>query len=429
MKQFKITRKVAVFLLAAIMVITMTATVFAIAIMDEDGNIIENEVLEGGIVPMMGELDWDYDNYDYLDSEHGFFVFTPSYRSETGEVVEFWQNDHAETEFVRIRIHLENDEYTHADFLVDNNTFVMGEEPALGDTITGFFDTNMPMIMIYPPQYNTVVLVNRAENLPRVIVARFNEEWVSSDEQFHLRLNEDTPISFQGGDVFEGDISELVGRKLVVEFTVSHRNIPETIPNPQKVTVLYERAVHPTLNLDEGWGEGWDENFDFAYDAIGHSYNVYDTAVVNDVWQSVEWHGFATVGEIDWSAYDIIITINGLSLGVPNAQAKAVDDSELPNFVPLRAITEMLGFTPVWNAETKSIKVNSPHGEISLRVGDPYYAIQSPSGVLSTFTLDAPVIIDGSTYVPIRFFRDVFGFNNAWWEGGNVSLDNAERME
>jgi len=404
MKNFK---KVTAILFTVTMVFAMSVTALAIAIIDEDGNIIqENEPLPGGIVPLMDELDLNGEQND-------FFQNFPAFESVTGEVAEFLQNDNME--FIRIRRAYQGEyegEYGYFDFVIDNNTFIMGEAPEVGDTIMGFYDTSLPVPMIYPPQHTAVVLVNHDEDLPRVIVDRFNDEWISSGNQFRLNINEDTEIVFPGGDVFEGDKEELIGRKLVVEFTISHRDIPETIPNPQRITVLYERAVHPTIDID------WD------YDGYDNGYGI--SAFDNDLWQDFEWQGHDLTEDIDWSEYDIIITINGLSQGVPNARYATMGESELPNYVPLRAITEMLGFTPEWNAERREITVGSPRGEITLRIGSPYYSIEYVS---FTYTLDPPVIINNMTYVPVLFFREVFGFNNAWWAGGNISLDNSERME
>ncbi|MCL1844200.1 MAG: copper amine oxidase N-terminal domain-containing protein [Defluviitaleaceae bacterium] len=389
MKNFKnsrVLRKAGAFIIAAVMMITSAITASGIAIIDEDGNIIqENEHLEGGIMTLAGELDFDFDFEEFPNF--------PAFGKVTGEVTELWENDFTGGEFVRIRRALEGyyeGQYSYFDFLIDGNSFVMGQAPETGDVITGFFDANVPVTMIYPPQHTAVVIVNRADDLPRVIVDRFDEDWVSSDNLFRLNINDDTEIIFQGGDSFEGDTEELIGRKLVVEFSVSHRDIPETIPNPDKITVLYERAVHPGIEIDWSFGD-------------------YE--------------------ETDWSGYDIVITMDGVSFGVPGANHATVGDSIFPNYVPLRAITEILGFVPEWNAETREITVDGLRGEITFRVDMPYYAVVSPTGAASTYTLDPPIIINDITYVPVRFFRDVFGFNNAWWTGGNISLDNEEIME
>lgn len=330
------------------------------------------------------------------ENELGFVAGAelPAFGSATGEVVEFWQNDLAGTGLIRIR----RAEVGYFDFIVDANTFLLGREIEIGDKITGFFDNYAAVAMIYPPRHMAVVLLNRGEDTsPRIIVDRFDENWISSANQFRLNIGEETEIVFQGGDAFEGEIVELIGRKLVVEFFVSHRDIPETIPNPVKITILYERAVHPTIEIDRDY----------------------------DPWHSVLWWS----EDSDPANYDIIITLFGMARGVPNARHATLDGSEFPNYVPLRPIAEILGFATSWNAARREITVGSPRGEIRMQAGSRYYTLTTPAGITITTTLDAPRIIGGRTYVPLQFFSEIFGFNNAWWSDGNVALDNFERME
>jgi len=416
------------FLLAVIMVFAMTATALAIAIIDEDGNIIqENEPLPGGIVPLMGDLELDLD-FDGEVTSFPAFGFTP------GEVVEFWKNEIADTEFIRIRhaVPVPDDEegpqYSYTDFGIDSNTFIMGEFPEIGDTITGFFDNNRPMIMIYPPQHIAVVIVNRTEDLPRIIVDRFDDEWISSCRQFRLNISDETEIVFQGGDKFEGDPEELIGRKLVVEFMISHRDIPETIPNPQKIIVLYERAVHPIIEIDPDLLEK---------DIV---FNDDEDLVLFDPWDKIEWSG--TEG-VDWNNYEIIITINGLSRGVPNARVAYVTNTTSYNiadayregtlvYVPLRAITELLGFVPEWNAERPwalYVTIDGPLGKISLSTTTNEYELTTQNGIVMKYTMPPPLLHNDRTYVPLEFFREIYGFTNAWFEGGQVHLDNSPQME
>jgi len=429
MKKTKRFKAITAFALAAILMLAVATTAFAIAIFDEDGNIIENEPLPGGIMTLditLGDEDFDWGG-----------IVWPAFGSVSGEVVEFWQNDGNGQEFIRIQRSLGDfdadleGQYSYFDFSLDANTHKMGEEIAIGDTILGFYDNMVPVPMIYPPQHVAVLLVNRDGDLPRIIVDRFDENWVSSAQQFHLKINEDTPIYFQGGDEFTGEISELIGRKLVVEFTISHRNIPETIPAPQKITVLYERAIHPNITIDSEWNENvppniefdWDDYFGFENGGV-YAFPIMETGTPD--WSRIPWRG----EDSDWSKYAIIITIDGQSRGVPNASVLTIGDSDFPNYVPLRAITEMMGFTPQWHTGTRGVTVDSPRGIITMTIGQNYYTLTLADGLALTYLLDdAPILVGGRTYVPLRFFRDVFGFNNAWWAGGNIALDNYERME
>ncbi|MCL1862045.1 MAG: copper amine oxidase N-terminal domain-containing protein [Defluviitaleaceae bacterium] len=373
------------FIITALMVLAMATTAFADAIIDEYGNIIqENEVLEGGIMTLAGDIG-DFD-----------FVPFPAFGSVAGEVVEIG-------DFIKISI-----DDTHTNLIVDDNTFFHGEKPEVGDTIIGFFDNNLPMAMIYPPQHTAVAIVNT--DVIRIILDRFDEEWISSGQQFRLNIEEDTPIYFQDGSAFEGEKEELIGRKLLVQFARSHRDIPETIPSPELITVLFERAVPPMQEIDYDFGI-WD-------------------AAVNDPWLmmaiNLNWYGQEIT---DPSAYNIIITINDVARGIQGASPTTVGEYYFPNYLPLRAISEALGFEPQWNAADREITIGTPHGQATFRLDIPYYAVVSSEGVASTHAMPAPVSIDGHTYVPFAFFRDIFGFPNVWFEGGTIFLDNGERME
>ncbi|MCL2456791.1 MAG: copper amine oxidase N-terminal domain-containing protein [Defluviitaleaceae bacterium] len=391
-----------IFLATMIFIFATATSAFAIAVFDENGNIIENEPLEGGIVTLMLDLGADFETETESGSEPK--IMPQLFGSVTGDVEEISEH------FVRIKSAGAGDfadQLFPVIFVLDENTFLFGKPFAPGDKITGFFTT--PAGMMNPPTFTPLAIVNHAEKPEhsRFILDRFDENWLSGDGKFRLNIGDKTKIQFQNGDAFEGEKSELVGRKLLVEFSISHRDFPETIPNPENIVVLYERAVHPIGEIDWDFEE---ENF-----------------FENDIWSAIEWDGYPHDAR-DWSPYDIIITINGLSRGVPDAKFATVGDSVFPNYVPLRAIAEMFGFSPNWNDATKAIHMKSPRGDIALRMGMAQYDLATPEGLAETYTLDMPIIIDGRTYVPLNFFSEVFGFNNAFFEGGNIFLDNFEKM-
>ena len=69
--------------------------------------------------------------------------------------------------------------------------------------------------------------------------------------------------------------------------------------------------------------------------------------------------------------------------------------------VPLRLAAEALGFTVSWDDKTKTASVENENGRHSVSIGQDVYAY---------FSLEAaPVIVDGSTYVPLSFFETELG--------------------
>lgn len=167
-----------------------------------------------------------------------------NYYSFTGTVKEI--TDHSRVEGTKYVL-VENEEGQIANLVVSKDTYILdGEEIEVGSVITGFYDANAPMLMIYPPQYNTeVVVVNNKDT--NIKVDRFDENLVSADNGLKLKISDKTEIVLQDGTDFEG---KLENRKLVVLYGPSTRSIPAQT-TPDKVVVLFEKAVPPILELTE----------------------------------------------------------------------------------------------------------------------------------------------------------------------------------
>lgn len=73
--------------------------------------------------------------------------------------------------------------------------------------------------------------------------------------------------------------------------------------------------------------------------------------------------------------------------------------------VPIRIITEALGGKVDWNGATKEVTLSSNDKEIKMTIGK----------TLEKYGV-APVIIDGRTFVPVRFVADELGAEVAWDE-------------
>ena len=71
--------------------------------------------------------------------------------------------------------------------------------------------------------------------------------------------------------------------------------------------------------------------------------------------------------------------------------------------VPIRIVTETLGGKVDWNGVTKEVTLNIDGKEIKMTIGK----------TLEKYGV-APVIIDGRTFVPVRFVADELGATVAW---------------
>ncbi len=255
-----------------------------------------------------------------------------------------------------------------ANIIVSSNTYIVNNaEIAEGSVITGFYDANAPMIMIYPPQYNAQVIVvgNEDQNIKFDV---FNADLISSDNFLKLNIGENTEIILQDGTRYEG---ELANRKLVVMYGISTKSIPAQT-TPSKVVVLFEKAVPIEVVPEE------------------------NTADISG----------------DVSAMDIIVNNNKIE-----APAAYINEQGTV-MLPLRAISEALGFDVTWNSKLKSITLGKG---ISLTIGKDYYIYMKTSPIqLGT----APTIVNERTFVPIGFFQEVVRVENVNVTNSQIIIGN-----
>ena len=394
------TKKVATVLLALVMTMVLATGVWA----------------QGYIVPVPISDAW----YEQLEQLYPW----PNFGSETGtvtsvELLPQWGDQGADTPD-RFRIRIEIEESRVADFNVIESTFILGDMPQVGDVITGFFNNNMPMILIYPPQYTAVAIVG--SDVMAAYVDRFflqqSGEFLSADGMRRLGIPEGTPVVSQGGQ--DATDWELDGRQLLVIYTIASRSLPPLIFAPEKVVVFYETAVHPIGTIDWDYLE-WEPNPDWYVDSdligiippigeIDWDYPTWDPGV------SLIW------GNDYYFNYDIIVEGQGLYGESP----LVVGDFYWATHVPLRPVLEALGLELHW-----ADGIGTFHGllgQVSFQTLDGTNTF-TVAGETITLPGQALVLHQNRTYVPLAFFRDVVGMNNAYFSSGVVVIDNSERME
>jgi len=102
------------------------------------------------------------------------------------------------------------------------------------------------------------------------------------------------------------------------------------------------------------------------------------------------------------------IFINGVKLA--GAAPVLINGSTM---VPMKVIFENIGATVKWDGANKTITANKDDKTVVLVVGNPAANINGVASPMGS----APVIINGKTYVPLRFSATAFG--------GTVKYDNA----
>ena len=363
---------------------------------------------------------------------------------------------------------------------------ITGVRPAVGDKFTGYYDLSLPMLMIWPPQYQAVAFHINLDDKYTVKVARFdvnsdggNGQLLSDDGELVIHVGEDTVLLQANGEDFIGGAEELAGRALVVLYTVSTRSMPPQT-TPEMIFVLYERAVplpedfepyapasgimvngmmidahEPYLKGDVlmvplravaealGYTVNWEAETRSIYLnnvislSIGKDYYTYARMApitlgtapeITDGLTFVPLSFFKEVMRVTYANYldgvagisdlsDVPILVNGQEIEGPPAYFKGYT-----LMVPLRAVAEALGFTVTWEAETQSVYLNNV---ISLSIGRDYYTYARTAPIELGM---APELTDGLTYVPLSFFTEVAGMNNAYYFEGVIEINSDEPM-
>lgn len=129
---------------------------------------------------------------------------------------------------------LENELGSIVNFVVSPSTYIVDYKTlAVGDRVTGYYNGDAPAILIYPPQFQALVMAKDNSN-QNVKVDFFNNHLVSSDGQLQLNLSPDTQILLTNGQLF----SRYPGnRDLIVYYGPTTRSIPAQT-TPYRIIVL-----------------------------------------------------------------------------------------------------------------------------------------------------------------------------------------------
>lgn len=93
--------------------------------------------------------------------------------------------------------------------------------------------------------------------------------------------------------------------------------------------------------------------------------------------------------------------------------------------VPVRAISESLGATVGWTEATQTVTIRQGGRTVTLRIGSSSATVDG-----RTITLDAPpVIVSGTTYVPVRFVSEALGAKVAWDSYRNTVVISSQPAE
>lgn len=130
-------------------------------------------------------------------------------------------------------ITVQNEDGLIVNFIADPQTyFLHHERVSVGDFITGYYDGDRPVILIYPPQYQALIIVKESP-FERVAVDYFDENLVSSDGLLQLNVSFETQIHLTNGQAFTQSVAE---RNLIVRYGPTTKSIP-ALTSPYEVIV------------------------------------------------------------------------------------------------------------------------------------------------------------------------------------------------
>lgn len=134
----------------------------------------------------------------------------------------------------------------------------------------------------------------------------------------------------------------------------------------------------------------------------------------------------------DTQAMSIALQIDNSNMSV-NGTEKVIDAPPVikdgRTLLPVRAVVEEMGGSVSWDNEAKQATLNHGDNTIVLTIDSQTALLNDEENMIDT----APTIIDGRTFLPIRFIAESFGYAVEWNEENktvfiNSVTDNTEEV-
>lgn len=136
-------------------------------------------------------------------------------------------------ECCRQMITIQNADGIH-NFIISPDTYVVDMvKMRVGMTVTAFYDANLPIPLIYPPQYQAAV-VGRSHVNETMLISYFDENLLAQDESLRLNISRATEVITSNGQEYVCPIGDNV---LIVYYAVTTKSIPPQT-TPRKIIVM-----------------------------------------------------------------------------------------------------------------------------------------------------------------------------------------------
>jgi len=320
--------------------------------------------------------------------------YTPNFISFRGIISRVEIPETVDVGYTKV-ILAENSEGSEIAFRITDNTyFVTDKEAEIGAEIIGFYDGRAPMALIYPPQPEASVIAINMEEGKLIMVDRFSENLLSEDGTLRLSIGADTQVILQNNEEFDG---ELANRALVVIYNAVANGRPAQT-TPDKVVVLFERAVHPIHILT-------DEELAAIENGIGMAEPISPLLTLTN----------EDLMLLAQSSQNLTVKFEDVELNGPQP---FVDDNGV-FMLPVRAVAEAMGLHVEWFEDTRTVQVGIG---ASFIVGyDSYSRARMAPVELGA----ASIIRDDRAFVPLEFFTVIIG-TEVSFEADAINLQLSE---
>ncbi len=133
-----------------------------------------------------------------------------------------------------IFVTIEDTDGNMVNFLMTPETYVVDFETlSMGMECTFWYNVDMPVPLIYPPQYNAVVAAKN-KNGRRINVDYYNNSLVNEGQNLQLNLDGSVEVRTTNNQYYQGNPAN---HNLVVVYDNSTRSIPAQT-TPKKIVVL-----------------------------------------------------------------------------------------------------------------------------------------------------------------------------------------------
>ncbi|MBM7648194.1 hypothetical protein JOC78_001136 [Bacillus ectoiniformans] len=151
-----------------------------------------------------------------------------SFRGKITMISDFFTGQNGDGEGCYRLMTVEDKTGAIVNFVVSPATYFVEQEVVmLGDQITGYYDANAPVPLIFPPQYRALIIVKDRPN-QNVKVDYFNSQLISSDGQLKLNPSPYTQTLLTNGQPL---LRSPANRNLIAIYGPSTKSIPaQTVP-------------------------------------------------------------------------------------------------------------------------------------------------------------------------------------------------------